>query len=295
MTQTPGGAGPAEPPGPVVPTCYRHPDRETYIRCSRCERYICPDCMTAAPVGFQCPECVAEGRKSVRQATTPLGGEIRENGDIVTKVLIGLNVSIWLIGVVLGSSALPGWSELAANFGLVLGSTQDSVQLGVADGEWYRLITAAFVHQEFWHVGMNMFALWVLGSSLEPVLGRWRFIALYVLSAMGGTAASLLAATPYSMSFGASGAVFGLMGALFIVMRRLGRDVSAVLVILGINVVFGFVVSGIDWRAHLGGLAVGAVLALAFAHAPREHRTLWSVAACGVALVAIVLAVLTTL
>lgn len=276
------GAGGAQPSS--VPQCYRHPGRETYIRCARCERYICPDCMTAAPVGFQCPECIAEGRKGVRQATTALGGEIRENGDIVTKVLVGINVAIWLLGEIIGGSSLvPGWSELAANFGLVLGTSSDAIDLGVVDGQWYRMITAAFVHQEIWHVGMNMFALWILGSSLEPVLGRWRFITLYLLAALGGTAASLLAAGPYDMSFGASGAVFGLMGALFIIMRRLGRDTSAVLIILGINVVIGFVARGIDWRAHLGGLVIGAALAFAFSHAPRQHRKTWGIVACVVA------------
>jgi membrane associated rhomboid family serine protease len=286
-----GSSGaPGEPPtsgspGSSVPTCYRHPDRETYIRCSRCERYICPDCMTAAPVGFQCPECVAEGRKSVRQATTLLGGEVRERGDLLTKVLIGINVVVWAIGAMLGASSLvPSWSRVTADFGLVLGSAQDRVEFGVVDGQWYRLITAAFVHEEIWHLGLNMFALWILGRSLEPVLGRWRFLAIYLLSALGGTAASLLTAGPYAVSIGASGAVFGLMGALLIILRRFGRDVSAVLALLGINVVYGFIVPGIDWRAHLGGLVVGAVLAFVFAHAPRSHRTVWSVVACVVTL-----------
>jgi membrane associated rhomboid family serine protease len=287
----PGGPASSGPPG-RVPTCYRHPDRETYIRCSRCERYICPDCMTAAPVGFQCPECVAEGRKTVRTAKTALGGEIRERGDVVTKTLIAINAVVFLLGLVAGSSDLAqGWSALAENFGLVLGSATDPYQLGVADGEWYRLITAAFVHQDWWHILMNMYVLWVLGGVLEPVLGRWRFITLYTLSAFGGTTASLLGAEPYLMSFGASGAVFGLMGALLVVMRRLGGDVRGVLAILAINVVLGFVVTGIDWRAHLGGLAVGLLLGLVFAHAPRGQRTVWGVAASVVVVAGLVLAV----
>jgi membrane associated rhomboid family serine protease len=276
MSGSPGGVDGTQPeaPGSSAPACYRHPGRETYIRCSRCERYICPDCMTAAPVGFQCPECVAEGGKSVRQPTTAVGGQVRERSDLVTKILIGINGGVWLIGILVGSI------EVVGRFALATLMSFQGEPIGVLDGEWYRMITAAFVHEQFWHIGLNMYALWILGGLLEPVLGRWRFLSLYLVSALGGSAASLLGLADGGISYGASGAVFGLMGALFVVMRRFGRDVSAVLVILGINVVFGFVVSGIDWRAHLGGLVTGALLAFAFTHAPRRHRTLYSVAAC---------------
>jgi len=276
MSGSPGGVDGTQPeaPGSSAPACYRHPGRETYIRCSRCERYICPDCMTATPVGFQCPECVAEGGKSVRQPTTAVGGQVRERSDLVTKILIGINVGVWLIGILVGSI------EVVGRFALATLMSFQGEPIGVLDGEWYRMITAAFVHEQFWHIGLNMYALWILGGLLEPVLGRWRFLSLYLVSALGGSAASLLGLADGGISYGASGAVFGLMGALFVVMRRFGRDVSAVLVILGINVVFGFVVSGIDWRAHLGGLVTGALLAYAFTHAPRQHRTLYSIAAC---------------
>jgi membrane associated rhomboid family serine protease len=239
--------------------------------------------MTAAPVGFQCPECVSEGERRVRQPTTVLGGQVRERGDdLVTKILIGLNVGIWLIGMA------AGFGGIAARFALLSGNLGGQ-PVGVADGEWYRLLTAAFVHEQPWHLALNMYALWILGRMLEPVLGRWRFVTLYLLSALGGAAASLLA--PGVISYGASGAVFGLMGALFVVLRRFGRDVTAVLVILAINVVFGFVVPGIDWRAHFGGLITGAVLAFAFAHAPRAHRALVSAVVCAAMLVVIIMMV----
>lgn len=297
-----GSAGsPGGPPvgdGPTVPTCYRHADRETYIKCSRCGRPICPDCMSAAPVGFHCPTCVAEGGKSVRQAKTVLGGAVRERGDVITRWLIGINVVAWLLGMLVGrgplsqelayeSGGVIDWTEITARFGLVMGSP-DLFSIGVADGEWYRLLTVAFVHQDFWHIGMNMFALWILGSSLEPVLGRWRFISLYLISALGGSAASLAAASPYSISIGASGAVFGLMGALFVIMRRLGRETGMVVVILGINVVFGFMAQGIDWRAHLGGLATGSILAAVFAYVPRKYRLVTAIVACVLAVAAVV-------
>lgn len=259
--------------------------------------------MTAAPVGFQCPECVAEGKKTARQPHTVLGGQVRTRGNTITLSLIGINVAIWLLGMVMPNGSVSGlmgalyganWEELPARFALVLGFDADPISLGVVDGEWYRLLTAAFIHIEIWHIGVNMLALWILGSALEPALGRWRFIALYLLSALGGSAVSLLAAGPYSMSLGASGAVFGLLGALFVVMRRLGRDVSAVMVILAINLVIGFTVPGIDWRAHLGGLVVGVALGFAFAHAPRQNRTLWGVAACVVVAAGIAATVLAT-
>ena len=237
--------------------------------------------MTAAPVGFQCPECINEGARDVRQPTTALGAQVRERGDnLITKILIGINVGVWLLG------AAVGFGSLAGRFALFRLEALGGEPVGVADGEWYRMLSAAFLHQQIWHLALNMFALWVLGGALEPVLGRWRFIALYLLSALGGSAASL--ATSDVISFGASGAVFGLMGALFVVLRRFGRDVSAVLVILALNLVLGFVVPGIDWRAHLGGLVTGAVLAYAFAHAPKGYRTFVSGLACAAMLALIV-------
>ncbi|WP_205856129.1 rhomboid family intramembrane serine protease [Phytoactinopolyspora endophytica] len=259
--------------------------------------------MTAAPVGFQCPDCIAQGSKTTRQARTVLGGEIRQHGDLITKSLVGINVVIWLLVQIVQRGSVSdtmrlaygaNWPELPARFALVMGYEPDPLQIGVVEGEWYRLLTAAFLHEQWWHIGMNMLALWILGSALEPVLGRWRFTALYLLSALGGSAVSLLGASEYTMSLGASGAVFGLMGALFVVMRRLGRDVSAVVAILAINVVIGFTASGIDWRAHLGGLVTGGILAFVFAHAPREHRLVWGIAGCSVVAAAIVTAVVAT-
>lgn len=241
--------------------------------------------MNAAPVGFQCPECVRAGTASVRQPTTALGGRPREQADLVTKVLIGINVAIWLIGLIVGSSVM------VERFALFKIASVDGELAGVLTGEWYRMFTAAFLHAGILHLALNALALWILGSSLEPVLGRWRFVAIYVLSALGGSAASLLGLEGSQPAVGASGAVFGLFGALFVVARRFGKDVSSVLVILGINAVIGFTVPSIDWRAHLGGLITGALLAYAFAHAPKTHRAMFSVAACSVLLAAIVLVV----
>lgn len=283
-----------ETPTGDVPVCYRHPSRETYIRCSRCERPICPDCMTAVPVGFQCPECISRGTRGVREARTPLGGKIRERGTLVTMILIGINVGVWLTNLLAGGRQLVEWFALARLTFFVEGDPPTLI--GVEQGEWYRMITAAFLHEQVWHIGLNMLALWILGSSLEPVMGRWRFLLLYLLSALGGSAASLLvmptvdvaAGVAGQIGYGASGAVFGLFGALFVIARRLGRDVSFVLVILGINVVIGFTVPGIDWRAHLGGLVAGGVLAAVFAHAPTKHRATYGLVASGLLLAGVV-------
>lgn len=275
------GPGPTE--GRVIPTCYRHPDRETYIRCTRCERPICPDCMNAAPVGFQCPECVQEGSRSVRQARTPLGGELVDQRDLVTKTLIVLNVLVYLADLV--------GMNVTARLGLFFAASYQGEPIGVADGEWYRVLTATFVHGGFLHLALNMYALWILGQVLEPLLGRWRFTALYVLSALGGSAVSLMFLAPGQASVGASGAVYGLFGAVFVVTRRFGGDLRGIAVVLAINLAISFYFSGIDWRAHLGGLAVGTFLAAVFAYAPRRQRLVWGLTACVLVLAVVLLLV----
>ncbi len=269
----------------VVPTCYRHPDRETYIRCQRCERPICPACMNPAPVGYQCPECVAQGAASVRAPQTVLGGEVHAGGDLVTKILIGINVAVFLVTLVA--------TQIEERLGLVLFAFYNGMPIGVADGEYYRVITAAFMHTQWWHIGFNMYALWVLGSWLEPVLGRARFLALYLLSALGGSAASLLGLGVGEIAYGASGAVFGIFGALLVISRRLGRDTSVLVALLVLNLVLGFVVSGIDWRAHVGGFVTGALLALVYAYAPKAQRAMWAIVS-GVLVLALVLVVVSS-
>src|SRR5690606_35881372 len=159
------------------------------------------------------------------------GGKIRERGTLVTMILIGINVGVWLTNLLAGGRQLVEWFALARLTFFVEGDPPTLI--GVEQGEWYRMITAAFLHEQVWHIGLNMLALWILGSSLEPVMGRWRFLLLYLLSALGGSAASLLvmptvdvaAGVAGQIGYGASGAVFGLFGALFVIARRLGRDV----------------------------------------------------------------------
>ncbi|HET6635431.1 MAG TPA: rhomboid family intramembrane serine protease [Streptomyces sp.] len=269
--------------------CYRHPDRETGITCTRCERPICPDCMIQASVGFQCPECVRTGSGTghAPRASRPrtLAGAFPA-GDprLVTKILIGLNVAVFILVRVVGER-LTNDLAMVAQFphSAVFPPTE-----GVAEGEWYRLVTSVFLHWQPWHIILNMLALWFLGPPLESALGRLRFTGLYLLSGLGGSALSYLLADPAQGSLGASGAIFGLFGATAVLVRRLRYDMRPIIILLVINLVFTFTWSNIAWQAHIGGLVVGAGIAYAMVHAPRKRRTLVQSAACGVALAAIV-------
>ncbi len=272
---------------PTVPVCYRHPSRETYLRCTRCDRPICPDCMREASVGHQCPECVAQGRRSQRPTRTVFGGGAAGRAGHVTKTLIGINVLVMLLSIISarsgaavaggGLGGLLGGGTPLTGWGAVLGHAPYYAygpEHGVAAGEVYRLFTAMFLHYGVLHLLMNMWALWVLGRSLEAVLGPLRFLGLYLIAGLGGNVAVYVFAAPNVPTAGASTAVFGLFAGLFVIMRRLGRDTSSVIPILVINLVFTFAVPGISIAGHLGGLVVGAVMALVLAYAPRSRRSL---------------------
>jgi membrane associated rhomboid family serine protease len=281
------GISAAPPGGATEPaTCYRHPDREAHIRCVRCNRRICPDCMIDAAVGFQCPECVREGSKEVRRARTIFGGRVTGDPGYVSKALIGINAVVFVAQELVGIS----FDRRFSLIGLAFDDISMSV-VGVADGEFYRLITAAFLHGSVLHLALNMYALFLFGPPLEAALGRARFLALYVVSALGGSAASYAFNQPTQGSLGASGAVFGLLGAFLVVNRRLGRDTSGVVVLLAINSVIGFIVPNIDWRAHLGGLVAGVLSALALAYAPRSRQVVVQAAGLVVAVVVVLVVV----
>ena len=301
MTQRSGQAGDAtEGPVPSTPVCNRHPDRETYVRCARCDRPICPECMRVASVGHQCPECVGEGRRSVRPARTAFGGGAAGRQGYVTKALIALNVLVMLLSIALarggtaavggsGFGGLLGGSTPLTDWGAVVGQAvfPDGTVGGVAHGQWYRLVTAMFVHYGLVHLLLNMWALWVLGRTLEAVLGPLRFLALYLIAGLGGNVAVYLFSPENQPSAGASTAIFGLFAAIFVIMRRLGRDTSAIVPILVINLIFTFTVPGISIAGHLGGLVTGALMALVLAYAPQMRRTLFQAAGGAVLLVAL--------
>ena len=249
---------------PEVPVCYRHPDRETYIRGNRCERPICPDCMTSASVGFQCPECVAEGRSAVREPRTALGARSISR-PYVTLTLIGLNVVIFGLELLSKADPSSGTNTIATQFGMW--------PIGVAvNNEYYRLFTSMFLHLNVMHIGFNMLVLWMLGPQLEQILGHVRYTVLYLVAGIGGSVASFWFSDPGIIGIGASGAIFGLMGAYVVVGRALRSDITQVVGLIALNVVIGFVVGGIDWRAHLGGLVTGALVAAVFAFGPTRRN-----------------------
>ena len=260
---------------PVAPTCYRHADRVSYINCTRCARPMCPDCMVPAPVGFQCPSCVSDA-VSTRVTPKTITGAQPITKPTFTYTLIGINV------LVFGLQFLGGINEVAGNWGMW--------PVGIAvGGEWWRLFTAAFLHGSILHIAFNMYVLFVLGPTLERVLGHARYLILYLLAALGGGVASYIFSDMRTVSVGASGAIFGLMGALIVAGRRLKYDIKQVVLLLAVNVVIGFMAPGVDWRAHLGGLVTGAAVAAVFVLPPRAHRVLWQtvgiIAVLGVLLV----------
>jgi len=259
--------------------CYRHPDRQSFVLCQRCLRTICPECQTQAAVGVICPECLKAERKNrtpaQKRAARRWGGRggtatiVRSGRPMVTYVLLAVTSFIGLVQLIPGMDA-PIRSLLAFN-GLYL-----LPDLSVLPFEPWRLLTAVFVHGGFIHLALNMLALWMLGQTLEPMLGRARFLALYLISGLGGSVAVALLA-PTTSTVGASGAIFGLMAALLIIGRHIGANVTGILVILGINFVFGFVVGGIAWQAHLGGAIVGALVALLYTRTRRREQRVWQI------------------
>lgn len=258
--------------------CYRHPDRQSFVLCQRCLRTICPECQTQAAVGVICPECMAAERKNrtpaQKRAERRWGGRgtalsSRGSGKpVVTYSLLAITSFIGLLQLIPGvGQAITGQLLFAA------GNLYPDLSL--MPFEPWRLLTAVFVHGGFLHLALNMLALWMLGQSLEPMLGRIRFLSLYLISGLGGSVAVALLA-PGTATVGASGAIFGLMAALLIIGRHIGANVTGILVILGINFVVGFVFSqNIAWQAHLGGAIVGALVAFILTRTRRrEQRTL---------------------
>jgi membrane associated rhomboid family serine protease len=230
--------------------------------------------MRDAAVGHQCEECVRDGAKTVRQPRTALGGPRRRTTPVITYGLIAVNVVMFVLEAV--SPDLQ--SEL------VLRSP------AVADGDLYRLLTSAFMHYGLAHLLFNMYALFVVGPPLEVWLGRLRFGALYALSALGGSVLVYLLSPLNAATAGASGAVFGLFGAWFVVGKRLNLDVRWVVGLIVINLAFTFVIpvlggQNISWQGHIGGLVTGALVAAAYAYAPRERRTVIQVSVTAAVLV----------
>jgi membrane associated rhomboid family serine protease len=288
-------AGSAQDDARSLPVCYRHPDRETGVRCTRCERPICPECMVSASVGFQCPDCVrgAAGTGHPPAASRPrtiAGGTAVADPRLLTKILIGINIAVFI--------AVQAKSSLLNDLVLIGEWPPKPYQptMGVAEGEWYRFLTSMFTHEAPWHIGFNMLSLWWIGGPLEAALGRARYLALYFVSGLAGGALTYLVAAPSQASLGASGAIFGLFGATAVLMRRLNYDMRPIIALLVINLIITFGPGlNIAWEAHIGGLVAGVAVGYAMVHAPREKRTLIQYGACALVLaVVVVLTVIRT-
>jgi len=237
--------------------CYRHPGRETLIRCSNCERPICTSCMTQAAVGIRCPEC-AGGRRGIAKTPARASGilETARQNAMATTVLVAVNVLIFLAEMAQGIGFSGTGGSSIVNDGGLIGPA-------VADGEWWRLITSGFIHAGLLHVAFNMYALWWLGGILERDIGTLRFLAIYLASILAGAAGALVAA-PNAVTVGASGGVFGLLAAMLVIERQRGVSLmnSPVGALLLANLVITFVLPGISIGGHLGGIIGGAAAAL---------------------------------
>jgi membrane associated rhomboid family serine protease len=268
----------------VEPVCPRHPSRVSYVRCQRCERPVCPECQRPAPVGIQCVDCVREASKQTRQVKTAFGGAVTDGRPLATYTLIALCFVVWL-----GQQA-----------STTLTDKLEFAPYAASHRPW-TFLTAAFLHSptNVLHIASNMYALWICGQALEPMLGRARYLGLYLVSALGGSVGYLLLASPvlptqggsntwWTGTVGASGAVFGLFAALVVLYRKMGLSTVPIFVLIGINAVLSFTVHGIAWQAHLGGLVTGAIASAVLILAPKARRSTVQWAGLGGVLVLLV-------
>jgi membrane associated rhomboid family serine protease len=266
--------------------------------------------MRQASVGFQCPSCVSEGARSTRSGRTAYGGLRSGDPGLTSQILIGINALVWVLIVSTGGAGsawiarlalLPvGRCELADGSGRFLpgfGEAQCAVSPdrltwfpGVADGAPWQLLTSMFTHVDIWHIGFNMLALWFLGPQLEAAIGRTRFLALYLLSGLSGSVLVYLLTPVHTPTLGASGAIFGLMGALLMIAIKVRADPRQLLMWIGLNFVITVLGRGfISWQGHLGGFVGGVLIAALLVYAPRQGRTVWQL--LGLVVLAVLLAV----
>jgi membrane associated rhomboid family serine protease len=261
---------PAAEPSAQVPVCPRHPDRPSYVHCQRCGRPACPDCQRAAAVGFQCVDCVNETKRTTPEVRTVYGGAVAAGKPRVTFGIIAVCVVVYALQWLIPGQVV--YEQFAYN------NVFATPQYGAF--EPWRMLTAAFLHSpdSLLHIILNMYTLWIFGQALEPLLGRARFLALYLISAVGGSVGYLLL-NPVLVPgqglvgvVGASGAIFGLFGAMLLVQRHRGGETRQLWVLIAINGVIGFLIPQIAWQAHLGGLITGGLCAAVLAYTPRGPR-----------------------
>lgn len=263
--------------------CYRHPDRPSFVLCQRCGRTICPECQTQAPVGVICPECMRAARGTVprRSAVSRLRGRLGADAPVVTYAIMAVTVLLWIV------EQIPVIGSAVSNALLF-----NALYLTPVAFEPWRLVTVTLVHGSIFHIAFNMLSLWIFGRVLEGAYGRWRFLVLWIATAIGGSLLVTLL-NPGAVVIGASGAIFGLFGAYFFVMRELRMNTTSLLVLVGINIVLGFVVPNVAWQAHLGGLVVGLAAGWLLGRDRADalgKRTWGGIALAGLGLVCAVLA-----
>ncbi len=229
---------------------------------------MCPDCLRDAAVGKQCVDCVNEGRRTVRPARTVVGAQVSDRV-IVTPVLIALNVLAYVVTVF--QSGSPMNNDRSGLF-----TATSMIPELTAQGEWWRVLTSGFMHFGLIHLALNMAVLYVVGQNVERELGKVRFGAVYFLSLLGGSAAAFYFGTVCQQLAGASGAVFGLMGALLVLWKRQRRDISTIVVVVGINLVSNLFTNA-SLLGHLGGFVIGGLLTLAMVRAPERNRNLYQI------------------
>jgi membrane associated rhomboid family serine protease len=245
-------------------TCYRHPNRETRVSCSECGRGICPDCMVFAPVGIRCLDHAGRSQAAARLTQGVRRASFEGTGALVTKAMIAINVLVFLANLAQGSSLNQTSGSLFEKGALY-------VHGGLDQGEWWRLITAAFLHGNLLHLALNMFVLWIVGAPVEQAIGRGRFLVLYFVSGLAGSAGALIF-SPNAITVGASGAIFGILGAALVLESQrsyvLGGQAFG---LIAINLVLTFAIPNISVGGHLGGLAGGALGMLALSRFGRTH------------------------
>ncbi len=275
MTEGTAGETTGAPAAP--PTCYRHHDRETWISCQRCSRPICPDCMTSASVGFQCPECVREGARSTRSGRTAYGGQRVDDPRATTLGLIALNVAVWLSIIVTGSSDGPVFRALAllpesSAYRLDDGSV--TVVDGVSGGALWQVLTANFTHFSPFHILLNMFFLLWVGPIIEAPIGRARFLAACLVTGLTSSAAVMWLSNPHAQTMGFSGIAMGLFGMFVVLALKVGRNTNLLVQMIGFQLVFNLLARDvISWQGHLGGFVGGVLLGAIIAYAPRTGRS----------------------
>lgn len=291
-----------EPPNPppygqppqqaALPGCWWHPARQTGLRCVRCDRPACPDCLREASVGYQCVDCVTSAQQHHRArsaayrraglGTRTVAGARVPQRVVVVPLLIAVNVIVYALTVFQARDVMSNHNSPVFNDGVLW------PEVVVLFDEWWRLLTSGFLHYGLLHLAMNMLALWVLGRDLEMLLGRVRFLAVYFLSMFAGGAAVFVFGDPATGTAGASGAIYGLMGAILVAVLRLRLNPMTAIGIIVLNVAISVSIPNISLLGHLGGLVAGAVAMVAMVYAPERNRAAYQAGALALVAVALV-------